>query len=100
MDVKNIANHAGLSAWDGESMLNSISIGICLQGTDVTEYNDKQYASLSKLIDYIHQRFPDSRNKQLLTHAEVAIPHGRKTDPGFFFDTTKLILKDTSKEGI
>ena len=98
MDVKNIAKHAGLSEWDGESMLNTISIGICLQGTDITEYSDKQYASLSKLIDYIHQRFPDSRDKPLLTQSEVAIPHGRKTDPGFFFDTTKLTLKYFSKE--
>jgi AmpD protein len=93
MDVKNVAKHAGMSEWDSEYLLNSISIGICLQGTDITPYTDKQYTSLSKLIDYIHQRFPDSYDKPLLTHAEVAIPHGRKTDPGIFFDTTKLTLK-------
>jgi N-acetyl-anhydromuramyl-L-alanine amidase AmpD len=99
MDVTNIAKHAGVSEWDKEYLLNTISIGICLQGKDDMPYNDKQYESLSKIINYIHQRFPDSRDKQLLTHAEIAIPHGRKTDPGIFFDTTRLTLKKFSKEG-
>jgi len=98
MDVKNVANHAGLSAWGDDCLLNSVSIGICLQGTDITPYNDKQYESLSKLINYIHQRFPDSKDKPLLTHSQVAIPHGRKTDPGIFFDTTKLTLSDSARK--
>lgn len=98
-DVKYVADHAGRSRWGSDTSLNFSSIGICLQGTDYIHYTAKQYASLSKLINYIHMRFPDSRSKPLLTHAQVAVPRGRKTDPGIFFDTTKLTLKNYSKEG-
>lgn len=99
MDVTRIAKHAGMSKWKSDSLLNPISIGICLQGTDDSPYTDKQYESLSKIIDYIHERFPDSKQKPLLKHSDVAIPSGRKHDPGIFFDTTKLKLKPYSKEG-
>jgi len=103
MDISYVAKHAGISNWDDISTtmipsLNSYSIGICLQGTDITPYTEKQYASLSTLINYLYRRYPDSQNKPILTHAEVAIPHGRKTDPGIFFDTTKLNLIRTKKE--
>jgi N-acetyl-anhydromuramyl-L-alanine amidase AmpD len=100
MDISYVAKHAGISNWNtvSDMMLNSYSIGICLQGTDITPYTNKQYASLSKLINYLYRRYPDSQDKPILTHAEVAIPYGRKTDPGIFFDTTKLNLIRTKKE--
>ena len=105
MDISYVAKHAGVSNWNGMSdmrppSLNPYSIGICLQGTDITPYTNKQYTSLSKLINYLYKRYPDSQNKRLLTHADVAMPHGRKTDPGVFFDITKLNLIRTKKEGL
>lgn len=103
MDISYVAKHAGISNWNDMSdmrppSLNPYSIGICLQGTDITPYTDKQYASLSNLINYLYKRYPDSQDKPVLTHARVAIPQRRKTDPGIFFDTTRLNLVRTKKE--
>ena len=109
MNISYVAKHAGISQWHGHvtSMdapylynWNAFSIGICLQGTDKTRYTEKQYVSLNKLINYLYRRYPDSQYKPILMHAKVAIPYGRKTDPGIFFDTTKLNLIRTSKDGL
>lgn len=96
-ELRNVAYHAGSTNYLGMKNWNTFSIGICLQGRDDRPYTDKQYESLSKLITYLYHRYPDSRNKPIVTHADIAIPKGRKSDPGSFFDITKLSL---NKEGV
>ena len=71
---------------------NNFSIGICLQGMNDLIYSNQQYESLGRLIQQLHNRYPDSKSRPILTHAEVAFPPGRKKDPGETFDLTKIKL--------
>ena len=90
VDLRYEAPHAGVSSWHGIDNWNGFSIGICLQGTDWTDYTNKQYESLKKLVHYINIRYPDSRDKPILGHQDVAFPEGRKTDPGEHFEKWRL----------
>lgn len=89
-DLKHIALHAGKSEWNGITKWNDFSIGICLQGTNMFEYTDEQYESLTKLIQYINIRYPDSKEKPILRHSDVAYPQKRKKDPGIHFDLRRI----------
>ncbi len=90
VNPKYIARHAGISLYDGIKLWNNFSIGICLQGKNGMEYSDKQYESLNRLVQQIHNRYPDSKTRPILTHAQVAFPFGRKKDPGPTFDVSKI----------
>ena len=90
MDLKNIAEHAGSSRWEGLTGWNKFSIGICLQGRDNMTYTIQQYASLKSLVEYINVRYPDSKQKPILTHATIAYPRFRKSDPGINFELWRL----------
>jgi len=92
VNPKYIARHAGISLHNGKFSWNNFSIGICLQGMNGLVYSDQQYESLGKLVQQLHKRYPDSRTRPILTHAEVAFPPGRKKDPGEKFDTTRIKL--------
>lgn len=99
-DLKYVASHAGQSNYLGLDRWNKFSIGICLQGSEKTDYTPEQYTTLAKLVSYIHSRYPDSKNKQIVSHSDIAYPYGRKVDPGKNFDFTKLlVMVDTDKEG-
>ena len=90
VNPKYIARHAGISLFEGIKLWNNFSIGICLQGKNGMEYSEKQYESLNKLVQHLHNRYPDSRTRPILTHAQVAFPFGRKKDPGPTFDVSKI----------
>jgi N-acetyl-anhydromuramoyl-L-alanine amidase len=79
------AFHAGRSAWQGREGCNDFSIGIELEGTDDTPYEDAQYATLLKLIDALRARYPI---EDVVGHSDIA--PGRKTDPGPAFDWTRV----------
>jgi AmpD protein len=79
------ANHAGISRWNNLINWNDFSIGICLQGSDKTEYSDNQYISLQRLIATLYHRYPDLPIRKILGHSEIAYPRGRKKDPGKYF---------------
>lgn len=73
--------HCGKSLMqDGREAANDFSIGIELvnknSGTD--PYPDQQLSSLIALIKDIKTRYPIT---WIVTHAEIAVPFGRKTDP-------------------
>ena len=59
------------------------------------EKDIEQYETLNKLVTYLHARYPDSVDKPIVSHADIAYPYGRKTDPGKHFDFTKI-----GKEGL
>lgn len=86
VDESKAAWHAGISSMpDGRSSVNNFSIGIELinlnDGKD--PYPPAQVEALKTLLRKIKSRHPI---KYLLTHAEVAFPAGRKSDPiGFDF---------------
>lgn len=84
------ANHAGLSFYKGKFRMNNYSIGIALQNNMRQEYTDRQYASLAWLTCVLRKRYPDSTSSIILRHSDIAIPRGRKNDPGDNFSSTIL----------
>ncbi|HQR50463.1 MAG TPA: 1,6-anhydro-N-acetylmuramyl-L-alanine amidase AmpD [Methylophilaceae bacterium] len=77
--------HAGVSQWQGRERCNDFSIGIELEGDDTTRFEDVQYATLEALLTAIEQRYPIAG---IVGHSDIA--PGRKTDPGPFFDWTRI----------
>ena len=75
--------HAGVSWWQGEEDINSISIGIELvnKGHEwgYQDFPDEQIDTLLDLLRTIRQRYPIPASR-VLGHSDVA--PGRKEDPG------------------
>ena len=90
IDPKYQANHAGLSFWDNNVRMNRYSIGICLQNDGKIKYTDKQYESLLWLINIQKKRFHDITEEKIIGHSDIAIPRGRKSDPGDHFDWSRI----------
>ena len=80
--------HAGKSNFENEDNCNDFSIGIEMIGSDNSTFENKQYASLKKLIKSLKKVFPKILEDNIVGHSDVAA--GRKTDPGPFFDWTKI----------
>jgi N-acetyl-anhydromuramoyl-L-alanine amidase len=79
--------HAGKSEWRGRGRCNDFSIGIELEGADDRAFTDSQYATLAKLATTLMAEYPI---KDCAGHSDIAIPTGRKTDPGPFFDWARF----------
>jgi AmpD protein len=79
--------HAGASSWRGRPRCNDFSIGIELEGTDDTPFEDAQYAALEVLLFDLRKQLP---LRDIAGHSEIA--PGRKTDPGAGFDWQRLLL--------
>jgi N-acetylmuramoyl-L-alanine amidase len=81
------AYHAGVSSWDGETDINSRSIGIEIAnpGHDFgcPPYPEKQVASVIGLCRDILGRHAAIRPERVLAHSDVA--PARKRDPGEWF---------------
>ncbi|HVN42708.1 MAG TPA: 1,6-anhydro-N-acetylmuramyl-L-alanine amidase AmpD [Steroidobacteraceae bacterium] len=80
--------HAGQSSWNGRSGCNDFSIGIELEGTDDTPYEDCQYEALARLVADLCQAYPALGADRVVGHSDIA--PGRKTDPGPAFDWPRL----------
>ncbi len=80
--------HAGVSQWRGRERCNDFSIGIELEGTDETPFEEAQYARLSALLALLKGQYPIVA---VTGHSDIA--PGRKTDPGPAFDWNKVICK-------
>jgi N-acetylmuramoyl-L-alanine amidase len=92
IDPKYEARHAGLSYFRGHLRLNHYSIGICLSGTGVMPFTEAEYASLSWLLRELKARYADIDTTKIVGHSDIAIPRGRKRDPGPNFDWQKLFV--------
>ena len=77
--------HAGESRFAGRPRCNDFSIGVELEGTDFTPFSDAQYRALDALLDALLPAYPLAHARG---HSEIA--PARKTDPGPFFDWTRL----------
>lgn len=87
VDEKDRAWHAGLSWWNGQSDVNSASIGIELDNTGSEPFADVQIDALLVLLAGIKERngIPTAN---FVGHADVA--PGRKVDPSDFFPWATL----------
>ena len=80
--------HAGASNFRGRSRCNDFSIGIELEGSDDTLYEDAQYLSLTQVLRALMARYPGITPDRIVGHSDIA--PGRKTDPGPGFDWARL----------
>jgi AmpD protein len=80
--------HAGVSCYAGREVCNDFSIGIELEGTDDSAYEDIQYEHLNAVIDALLAAYPTLSREHITGHEHIA--PGRKTDPGAFFDWSRL----------
>ncbi len=83
--------HAGESCLETDEGsrpgVNDFSIGIELICHEQEQVNDAQYKALSELIKDILRRHPI---RYVCGHDDIAIPAGRKTDPGATFDWSRF----------
>ena len=80
--------HAGKSNYCGRERCNDFSIGIELEGSDDTPFEDQQYQQLCLLIQALIGTYSGLNLERLTGHSDIA--PGRKTDPGPYFDWTRL----------
>lgn len=94
LDTKYQAGHAGISYYNGLFKLNKYSIAICLQNSPPQRYTAEQYKQLAWLIKQLQYKYKDGTSRIILGHSDIAMPRGRKRDPGnhFNWDTLHLLL--------
>ncbi|MDD5301488.1 MAG: N-acetylmuramoyl-L-alanine amidase [Elusimicrobia bacterium] len=78
--------HAGVSIWRGVEDVNRFSVGIELVNLNDGEdpYPDDQIAALLSLLRPMQLDYRIGA-ADIIGHADVALPVGRKTDPGSAF---------------
>ncbi|MFE8595776.1 peptidoglycan recognition protein family protein [Archangium violaceum] len=84
--------HAGQGELHGvPTDVNGRSIGIELvnDGSGKTPFTDAQYKALTQLTGYLKQEYKVPM-KNIVGHADVAVPKGRKNDPAPNFDWNRL----------
>lgn len=80
--------HAGESQWQGRTRCNDFTVGIELEGDDDNPFTDSQYQQLVQCIQALTLHYPGLSLDRITGHEHIA--PGRKTDPGPFFDWTRL----------
>lgn len=80
--------HAGKSRYQGRSQCNDFSIGVELEGTDDSPYQDAQYLKLAHVIKLLIAHYPQLTTKQITGHSTIA--PDRKSDPGHYFNWGKI----------
>ena len=88
VSVYDRAWHAGVSSFKNQENCNDFSLGVELIGSDNTPFEDNQYISLNELIETLCNSFPKIKKENIVGHSEIA--PGRKSDPGPFFDWSKI----------
>jgi AmpD protein len=73
--------HAGISTFGGRERCNDYSIGVELEGTDLSPFTEVQYEVLANLTSALLEHHPLAN---VVGHEHIAPV--RKTDPGPFFD--------------
>jgi|TARA_B100001971_G_C18073670_1_gene474476 AmpD protein len=79
--------HAGESVFANRPACNDFSVGIELEGTDSSDFQDIQYRMLAEVCQSLISRYHVPRDN-IVGHSDIA--PGRKTDPGPYFDWQKF----------
>ena len=77
--------HAGMSAFEGRENCNDFSVGIEIEGSDFIAFSAAQYDAVSVLINVLLARYPI-----VAVQGHEHIAPGRKSDPGPYFDWSKI----------
>ncbi len=88
VDFNQRAWHAGKSSYRGKERVNDFSIGIELEGSDFTPFEEKQYEVLNSVLTCLQNHYPKLNSESITGHSDIA-PE-RKTDPGPHFDWAKI----------
>jgi AmpD protein len=89
--------HAGESEHCGRRECNDFSVGIELEGTDDTPFEEIQYQRLAELIRGLREAYASLGDADIVGHCDIA--RDRKTDPGPFFDWRRLEREIAELEG-
>ncbi|AZL15655.1 N-acetylmuramoyl-L-alanine amidase [Rickettsiales endosymbiont of Stachyamoeba lipophora] len=81
--------HVGNSYWQGNTDLNSSTIGIELINNGCEQFSQPQVASLIALLKNLKQRYA-IENYNIFGHSDLATPYLRKIDPGPLFPWKRL----------
>tara|TARA_Y100000590_G_scaffold470770_1_gene669891 strand:- start:13135 stop:13884 length:750 start_codon:yes stop_codon:yes gene_type:complete len=92
VDDKYRAWHAGISYWQGNQDINSISIGIEIHNSGEEDFEEDQMIALINLIKYLIQKY-NIKSYNVIGHSDISV--NRKIDPGIKFPWQWL-----SKKGI
>ncbi|MFV5516134.1 1,6-anhydro-N-acetylmuramyl-L-alanine amidase AmpD [Acinetobacter gerneri] len=97
VNFKNRAWHAGRSSYLAKVECNDYSIGIELEGSDDTDFEEVQYQALSNVVATLQDAYPKI-GPHLAGHSDIA--PGRKTDPGphFQWQYFREMLKNQKNE--
>jgi AmpD protein len=80
--------HAGFSQYRDRTACNDFSIGIELEGTDDSGYEEAQYRTLTAVIAALLTCYATLDPARIVGHSDIA--PGRKLDPGVKFDWPRL----------
>ncbi len=81
--------HAGRSCFQGRERCNDFSIGIELEGDDLSPFEPAQYRTLARATRAVMARYPAIGAERIAGHSDIA--PGRKTDPGPQFDWARFL---------
>lgn len=87
--TKHRAWHAGVSQFNSKNNCNDFSLGIELEGywENDTPYEAIQYQQLAELTRALLTAYPAiTFPHNIVAHSAIALPHGRRHDPGSSFD--------------
>jgi AmpD protein len=76
--------HAGASTLEGRTRVNDFSIGIEMEGSDYSPFEEAQYLALAEVTRALCAAYPGITPQRITGHADIA-PE-RKTDPGPYFN--------------
>ncbi len=80
--------HAGKSSYQGRNNFNDFSIGIELEGTTTSFFEEIQYDALKNVIKTLKTNYPNIKDNNIIGHSDIS--PDRKNDPGSFFDWNKI----------
>jgi N-acetylmuramoyl-L-alanine amidase len=93
VDTDKRAWHAGVSSFMGRENVNDFSIGLSFgnRNDGVERYTDEQYLVGAEIVAGWMKKHPKITLERICTHADIARPLGRKTDP-LKFDMKRFLV--------
>ena len=93
--VEKRAWHAGKSVLMGKEHVNDFSVGVEIVNLNDGKqpFTDSQYQSVAGIVRLVRSKFPVP-DERIVSHAQIALPQGRKSDPlGLDFERVKALAK-------